>query len=122
LWFGVFTRMSHDFDSGDPLWKLLDHASPVQAGPFFARNVVRRVRSSGPSMLMRWAVPFAFATLAVGFLLALQPISRPAGEFAQERGGGADYGGSPVVAVDLLPFFDAAAGLDDLLPSSDPFH
>lgn len=77
-------------------------------------------------MLMRWAVPFAFATLAVGFLLALQPFSRPAGEFARERGGGADYadsaGGSPVVAVDLRPFFDAAAGLDDLLPSSDPFH
>lgn len=28
----------------DEVWKLLDHASKVEPGPFFARNVVREVR------------------------------------------------------------------------------
>lgn len=118
--------MNRDFDSSDPLWTLLDRASqPLEAGPFFARNAVRHVRSSAPSRLVRWAMPFAFATLAVGFLLTLQPLSRTAAQAAWEDGEGGEFdasrSGAPVVAADLEAFFDAAAGLDDLVPSGDLF-
>jgi|GEM_PF-5267727 len=33
-----------EFDSRDPIWKMLRHASRTEAGPFFARDTVRAIR------------------------------------------------------------------------------
>jgi hypothetical protein len=43
-------------DDRDPLWELLGQARQAEASPFFARNVVRDVRSAGQNRagFFRW--------------------------------------------------------------------
>ena len=95
--------MNDDIPENDALWCLLGKARQPEVSPFFSRNVLREIRQAQPprAPLLRWLAPAAYALLAFGFFLTLDPLARtdPA----------------PSVAVDLIEEFDAVAGLDELL-------
>lgn len=68
--------MNRDFPINDPLWHLLSKASSPALNPFFARNVLRRIRQAEsapflPMSLLRWIRGAAVACLAVAFISTL---------------------------------------------------
>ncbi len=65
-----------EFDSKDPLWKLLGHARSVEASPFFSRNILRSLRTmeSRPGFwqrLMAHPARLALAGAACGMVAFL---------------------------------------------------
>ena len=93
-----------DWNKDDEVWKLLGAARPVEAPPFFARKVLRRIRPAErpaffPPVLLRWFGAAAFALLVAGFFSQL-------GEAPQSN---------PTVTADFVEVFDTAAGLDGLV-------
>ena len=95
--------MNDDIPENDALWRLLGKASKPTASPFFARNVLREIRQAPPARapLLRWLAPAAYALLAFGFFLALDPLARTAA--------------TKSAAVEWIEDFDAVAGLDELV-------
>jgi hypothetical protein len=99
--------MDDDFRENDPLWDLLGKArQPARPSPFFSRNVLRRVREERPApaprWMPRWLAPAALALLVGGFAASLAWMP---GDH-QSAGTGAEW----------IAYFDAAAGIDDLVP------
>ena len=100
--------MKEDWDN-DALWNLLGKTRPVSVSPFFSRNVLREIRRSParpmvPLFVLRWLGAGALAVLTAGFFLNL-----------------GDGGNSPRSgrSADFVATFDAAAGLDTLVPVED---
>jgi hypothetical protein len=65
-----------DFPENDPMWQLLTKATSPVKNPFFARNVLRRIRQAEPTpflpiSLLRWLRSGAIACLAVAFISSL---------------------------------------------------
>ena len=94
--------MNDDLTEKNALWNLLGHARPNPVpSPFFARNILRSIRDLAPApaiptFLLRWINISAFAILVIGFSLSL--LHSP----------------QPRVPVELVEYFDIAAGLDRL--------
>ena len=68
--------MNTDFPENDPLWHLLAKATMPVKNPFFARNVLRRIRQAEPTpflpiSLLRWLRSGAIACLALAFISTL---------------------------------------------------
>ena len=94
--------MNDDLEKGDALWKLLGSAPKCSPSPFFARNVLRSVRTDTarqerPFFLFRLIGASAFALLLFGFSLSFLNSSRP-----------------KTIPAELVEYFDMAAGLDQL--------
>jgi hypothetical protein len=142
--------MKNDFPENDDLWNLLGKANHREASPFVARKVLRQIREVAPDSkpawaLPRWLAPAAFAVLVAGFASTLDqaPTRHPAAAMIPMSPRlwifeGADVGqaGRPryisevqkgsvfCMTPELAEYFDAAARLDQVLPSVDftPAH
>jgi hypothetical protein len=92
----------NDLPENDALWNLLGRDCKTEPSPFFARNVLRKVRhlnpqSAVPASLLRWMNAAAFAILLIGFSITLIQSTH-----------------KTAVPKDLVEYFDLAAGLDQL--------
>lgn len=99
--------MNDDFEDGK-LWKILGEARPVSVSPYFSRRVLREIRVSPdrpllPPILLRWLTAGAFAVLAVGFVVSIEPAAP----------------GAYVRSAEFLQTFDRLAGIDAMVVSTD---
>jgi hypothetical protein len=103
----------------EPLWDVLGRARPPQVSPFFARNVLRRIRQAPrwTAALRPWLHPsrlipasVAAIALAVGLILT---------QNTSLRDQAADSDLDPVIAKIDAQDFEVVADLDDLLASDD---
>ena len=98
--------MNKEFSENEALWNLLGNASRPLVSPFFARNVMRSVRNLSretiiPPFLLPWVGAAALILIILGFSLSL-PVSSPS-----------------KIPVELVEYFDIAAGLDQLAVVED---
>ncbi len=99
------------------LWDLLGKAKPSQLSPFFARNVVRRIRERPARFewLSRWLSPRMLvpaAGVAIAVIATILAIHQPAGRNPTD--------GPPDVIVKIDPQdYDVVADLDELLATED---
>ena len=66
---------NHNDWENDPVWKLVDEARPVQAGPFFARNVLREIRLAEKESAPWWRRLLSPRPLLAGGLAALAAVA-----------------------------------------------
>jgi len=106
---GVSFSVKDDLPENDALWALLTKSRPVPVSPFFARNVLREIRRPSPAtplpFWLRWVAPAAYAVLALGFFLSLQPPPQPVPSQA---------GPAP---IDLLDFFEELPSPTEFTPA-----
>ncbi|MDP9099344.1 MAG: hypothetical protein M3N48_10195 [Verrucomicrobiota bacterium] len=103
-------------EEDEKLWDLLGHSAEQKVSPFFARNVLRKIREAEgetparPWWHLRWAVPAAGVAVAViaAFSLRLQMPQKSH----------ADPGGDSVAMFEAQDG-DLVTDLDDLFPSDD---
>lgn len=103
-------------EEDEKLWDLLGHSAEPKVSPFFARNVVRRIREAqgeAPARSwwhLRWAVPAAGVAVAVIAAFSLR-VQMPHQSHS-------DSGGDPV-ALSEAQDGDLITDLDDLFASDD---
>jgi hypothetical protein len=99
------------------LWDLLGKATPSQLSPFFARNVVRRIRdrSARFGWLHSWLSPWRLvpaAGVAIAVITTILAVHQPAGRNPADS--------PPDVLVKIDPQdYDVVADLDELLITDD---
>ena len=102
-------------EEDEKLWDLLGHATETTASPFFARNVLRKIReaqgeSAPRSWYVRWLVPAAGMAVVIiaGLALPTQIIRHNHSDARTD-----------VVALTDAAESDLMADLDDLIGSDD---
>ncbi|HXP35898.1 MAG TPA: hypothetical protein VN827_10160 [Chthoniobacterales bacterium] len=99
------------------LWDLLAQAAPRQLSPFFARNVVRRIRERSDRFewLRRWISPRTLVPatgVAIAVIATILAVPRPAGRNPADS--------LPDVIVKIDPQdYDVVADLDELLATDE---
>ena len=99
------------------LWDLLGEATPRQLSPFFARNVVRRIRerSDGFAWIRNWLSPRKLVPamgLAIAVIATILVFHQPAGRNPVDN--------PPDVIVKIDPQdYDVVADLDELLATDE---
>ena len=103
-------------EEDEKLWDLLGHSAEPKVSPFFARNVLRKIREAQGKALarpwwhLRWAVPAAGVAVAVIAAFSLR-VQMPQQSHS-------DFGGDPV-AMSEAQDGDLITDLDDLFASDD---
>ncbi len=103
-------------EEDEKLWDLLGHSAEPKVSPFFARNVVRKIREAQgeaperPWWHLRWAVPAAGVAVAVVAALLLR-VQVPESNHSDSRGDG--------VVMSEAQDGDLITDLDDLFASDD---
>lgn len=103
-------------EEDEKLWDLLGHAAEPKVSPFFARNVVRKIReaqgesTARPWWSLRWLMPAAGVAVAVIAALMLR-VQVPQQNPSDNRGDG--------LALTEAQDSELLADLDDLLASDD---
>jgi hypothetical protein len=98
------------------LWDLLGHSAEPKVSPFFARNVLRKIREAQgesqarPWWRLRWLVPAAGVAVAIIAAVSLR-IQMPDRSHSDLRG--TDLVASEAQEIDLM------TDLDDLVASDD---
>ncbi|MFN2623628.1 MAG: hypothetical protein ABR611_12380 [Chthoniobacterales bacterium] len=103
-------------EEDEKLWDLLGHSTEPAASPFFARNVLRKLReaqgesSPNRSWYLRWLVPAAGVAVMIiaGLALPTQIIKQQRSDSRPEA-----------VALAESQDNDLMADLDDLMASDD---
>jgi hypothetical protein len=99
------------------LWDLLGRAEPSQLSPFFARNVVRRIRERPARFewLRSWLSPWRLVPatgVAIAVIATILAVHQPAGRNPADN--------PPDVIVKIDPQdYDVVADLDELLATDD---
>ena len=99
------------------LWDLLGQAKPRQLSPFFARNVVRKIRerSARFGWLRSWLSPWRLvpaAGVAIAVIATILAVHQPTSRNPAD--------GPPDVIVKIDPQdYDVVADLDELLATED---
>jgi hypothetical protein len=99
------------------LWDLLGQAKPRQLSPFFARNVVRKIRERPARFewLRRWLSPRRLVPatgVAIAVIAAILVVHQPVGRTPADN--------PPDVIVKIDPQdYDVVADLDELLATDD---
>src|SRR5438045_2812557 len=105
-------------EEDEKLWDLLGHAAEPRVSPFFARNVVRKMReaqgesSARPWWNLRWLVPAAAVAVALIAALSLR-LQTPERSHSNPRENTLTLTLSEGQDTDLL------TDLDDLVASDD---
>jgi hypothetical protein len=103
-------------EEDEKLWDLLGRSAEPKASPFFARNVVRKIREAKgespgrPWWNLRWLVPSAGVAVAVIAALLLR-LQVPEARHSNPRGDG--------LTASEAQDSDLMADLDDLVASED---
>jgi hypothetical protein len=103
-------------EEDEKLWDLLGHSAEPKVSPFFARNVVRKIREAQgetparPWWHLRWAVPAAGVAVAV--IAAFSPRVQMPQQSHSDPGGDS-------VAMSEAQDGDLMTDLDDLFASDD---
>jgi hypothetical protein len=103
-------------EDDEKLWDLLGHSAEPKASPFFARNVVRKIREAQgeaparPWWHLRWAVPAAGVAVAVIAAFSLR-IQMPQQSRSDSRGDALTL--SEAQDNDLMADLDDLVGADD---------
>jgi len=103
-------------EEDEKLWDLLGHSTEPQVSPFFARNVLRKIREaqgeslSGRRWNLRWLVPAAGVAVAIIAALSLR-MQMPERSHSDARGN--------ALALSEAQDSDLLADLDDLVASDD---
>ena len=109
-------------EEDEKLWDLLGQATEPTASPFFARNVMRKLRqaqgesSSTRSWYLRWLVPAAGVAIVIiaGLALPTQFIKQQRAETRPDIVALADGQDSDLIAdLDDLMASDESSALDD---------
>jgi anti-sigma-K factor RskA len=108
-------------EDDEKLWQLLGHSAEPTVSPFFARNVLRKIRaaqgetSSRQGWVLRWLVPAAgVATVIIAALtFPTQLVDRP------QRNSTAEVLAADSQDNDLLADLDDLVGPDDSLALDD---
>ena len=99
------------------LWDLLGQAKPRQLSPFFARNIVRRIRerSAGFERFRSWLSPWWLVPatgVAIAVIATIVAVHQPAGLKQSDN--------PPDVIVKIDPQdYDVVADLDELLATDE---
>ena len=99
------------------LWDLLSQVRPVELSPFFARNIVRKIkeRPAGFEKLRSWLSPRKLvpaAGLALAVIVAVLATHQPASHNPEES--------APEVIAAIDPQdYDVVADLDELLVTDE---
>jgi hypothetical protein len=95
------------------LWDLLGRARQVELSPFFARNVVRKIREQLPRF--EWLRPrrlVPITSLAIALVAAVLALHHPSQRGSDEK--------APDVIAKIDPQdYDVVADLDELLATDD---
>ena len=103
-------------EEDEKLWDLLGHSAEPKVSPFFARNVVRKIREARgeaparPWWHLRWAVPAAGVAVAIIAAFSLR--------FQTPKQSHSDPGGDSVAMAEAQDG-DLITDLDDLFASDD---
>src|SRR4051794_39219769 len=103
-------------EEDEKLWDLLGHSAEPKVSPFFARNVVRKIREAQGEPArqrwwnLRWLVPAAGVAVAIIAALSLR-IQVPDRNHSNSRGDN--------LALSEAQDSDLMADLDDLVASDD---
>jgi hypothetical protein len=103
-------------EEDEKLWDLLGRSAEPKVSPFFARNIVRKIREAQgevparPWWHLRWAVPAAGVAVAIiaAFSLRVQMPERSHSD-----------SGEDALAMSEAQDSDLMADLDDLVASDD---
>jgi hypothetical protein len=101
-------------EDDEKLWDLLGHSAEPKVSPFFARNVLRKIRESESrpraSVWLRWLVPATGVAVAIIAALFLR-VQTPDSNYSDPR--------PDTLAVIESQDSELIADLDDLFESDD---
>jgi len=103
-------------EEDEKLWDMLGHSTEPKVSPFFARNVVRKIREAQgetparPWWHLRWAVPAVGVAVAVIAAFSLR-VQMPEQSHSDSSG--------DLVAMSEAQDGDLMTDLDDLVASDD---
>ena len=103
-------------EDDEKLWDLLGHSADPKVSPFFARNVVRKIREAGESTArpwwsLRWLVPATGVAVAVLAALLLR-VQVPEARNSDSREDGLAL--SEVQDSELIADLDDLVGTDEV--------
>jgi hypothetical protein len=103
-------------EEDEKLWDLLGHSAEPNVSPFFARNVLRKIREAQgeapqrPWWNLRWLVPATGVAVAIIAAVSLR-FQMPNGSHSNSR--------ADIVALGDAQDADLISDLDDLVSSDD---
>jgi hypothetical protein len=103
----------------EPLWDVLGHAQQPQVSPFFARDVLRRIRQEPrwTTALKSWLNPGKLIPASVAAIALVVALVLTQHTSVRDEPAGSDL--DPVIAGIDAQDFEVVADLDDLLASDD---
>ncbi len=103
----------------EPLWEVLGRARQPQVSPFFARNVLRRIRQGRrwAAALKSWLKPGELIPASVAAIALVLGLALTQNTSVRDQMANGDL--DPVIAKIDVQDFEVVADLDDLLASDD---